>query len=68
MAIADVYDALISDRPYKRAFSHEEAVDIIAKGRGSHFDPELTDLFLSVSGRFDEAARLVKTIQQAAYI
>jgi putative two-component system response regulator len=65
MAIADVYDALISDRPYKKAFSHEEAVDIIAKGRGSHFDPELTDLFLSVSGRFDEAARLVAVAQQA---
>jgi putative two-component system response regulator len=55
MAIADVYDALISPRPYKRAFSHQEAVDIIASGRGSHFDPELTDLFLSVADKFERA-------------
>jgi putative two-component system response regulator len=52
MAIADVYDALVSDRPYKRAFEHEEAVKIIGEGRGTHFDPILTDMFLSVSDEF----------------
>ena len=52
MAIIDVYDALTSERPYKKPFSHEEAVSIIKEGRGSHFDPLLTDLFVTVSARF----------------
>jgi putative two-component system response regulator len=52
MAIADVYDALISERPYKKAYTHEEAVRIIAEGRGAHFDPILTDLFLAGQNRF----------------
>ncbi|MDR2966062.1 MAG: HD domain-containing protein [Treponema sp.] len=51
MAIIDVYDALISERPYKKAFSHEEAIKIIQDGKGTHFDPLLTDLFLSISDR-----------------
>jgi putative two-component system response regulator len=45
MAIADVYDALTSDRPYKKAFSHDQAVEIILQGRGTHFDPRLIDIF-----------------------
>ena len=49
MAIIDVYDALISERPYKKAFTHEEAIKIIKEGKGTHFDPVITDLFLSVS-------------------
>jgi putative two-component system response regulator len=53
MAIADVYDALVSDRPYKKAFSHEEAAKIIVDGSGSHFDPALVDLFRRVSGQFE---------------
>jgi len=52
MAIVDVYDALISERPYKRPFSHEVAREIIMKGRGIHFDPLLSDIFLSVSDVF----------------
>jgi putative two-component system response regulator len=52
MAIADVYDALTSERPYKKAFSHEEAVQIILEGRGTHFDPLLTDMFERVSEEF----------------
>jgi len=48
MAIVDVYDALISERPYKKAFSREEAIKIIKDGRGTHFDPALTDLFISM--------------------
>jgi putative two-component system response regulator len=46
MAIADVYDALISERPYKKPFTHEEAVEIISNGSGSHFDPNLVKIFL----------------------
>jgi putative two-component system response regulator len=57
MAIADVYDALISIRPYKKPFTHQEAVGIIAEGKGTHFEPDLADLFLTVSDNF---ARLVK--------
>jgi putative two-component system response regulator len=56
MAVVDVYDALISDRPYKKAFSKEEAVGIITSGKGSHFDPTLVDLFNSVTDDFDKIA------------
>ncbi|MDR2592898.1 MAG: response regulator [Chitinispirillales bacterium] len=56
MAVADVYDALRSARPYKDAYSHEEAVKIIWEGRGKHFDPRLVDLFMSVSGEFANIA------------
>lgn len=52
MAIVDVYDALISERPYKQAFTHEEAVSIITGNSGTHFDPELVELFLSVADQF----------------
>ncbi|MCL2741266.1 MAG: response regulator [Oscillospiraceae bacterium] len=51
MTIADVYDALISERPYKKALSHGEAMGILMEGRGSQFDPILTDLFMSLSDR-----------------
>jgi len=60
MAIADVYDALRSDRPYKKAFTHEDAVRIITEGRGSHFDPTLVDMFLGVSGEFDAIAAALR--------
>lgn len=46
MALADVYDALISERVYKKAFSKEKARAIIAEGEGTQFDPALTRLFL----------------------
>jgi putative two-component system response regulator len=52
LAIADVYDALISDRPYKKAFTHEEAVRIILEGKGTHFDPVLVDVFEQVADQF----------------
>lgn len=56
MAVADVYDALISRRVYKPAFSHEEAIDIMRKGRGSHFDPDILDVFLKITDEFKEIA------------
>ena len=56
MAIADVFDALISVRVYKPALSFEEAREIIAAGRGKHFDPDLVDAFLANFGTFVEIA------------
>lgn len=56
MAIADVYDALISRRCYKPPFCHQKAVDIILEGRGKHFDPDMTDAFEKISGEFAEIA------------
>jgi len=52
MAIADVYDALTSVRPYKKAFSHEEAVRIITEGSGIQFDPALVEVFISAAKQF----------------
>jgi len=48
MALADVYDALISKRVYKPAFSHDKSVAIILEGKGSHFDPEIVDAFMRI--------------------
>jgi len=49
MAIIDVYDALVSERPYKKAFSNEDAMKIIQKGSGQHFDPSITKVFCDVN-------------------
>lgn len=56
MAVADVYDALISRRVYKPAFTHEEAIDIMRKGRDTHFDPDILDVFLKITDEFKEIA------------
>jgi len=56
MAVADVYDALISRRVYKDPMPHEQAVDIIRQGRAQHFDPDVTDVFLQASEAFREIA------------
>jgi putative two-component system response regulator len=56
MAIADVYDALISRRPYKLPLSSSEAAVIIMEGKGSHFDPVLVDTFSKVTNHFAEIA------------
>ena len=60
MAIVDVYDALVEPRPYKEAFSHEKAVQIIVEGKGTHFDPALIDLFNDMNKIFDEQRRSFK--------
>jgi putative two-component system response regulator len=57
MAVADVYDALISKRIYKPAFTHEKAVSIIKDGSGTHFDPDIVDVFMAVSGQFKDIAQ-----------
>jgi len=56
MAIADVYDALISKRIYKAPFSHKKAVEIIKEGRGVHFDPLMVDAFIEVNEEFRQIA------------
>jgi len=48
MAVIDVYDALVSERPYKRAFTHEEAINIITGDAGKHFDPVIVDVFKEI--------------------
>lgn len=56
MALADVYDALISKRVYKPAFSHEKARGIILEGSGSHFDPRVVEAFLRCEDQFTAIA------------
>ena len=62
MAVADVYDALISRRVYKPAFSHEQALEVMRQGRGTHFDPDVLDAFFAVEGEF---ARIAATWRDA---
>lgn len=56
MAVADVYDALISRRVYKEGMPHEKAVRIIAEGKGNHFDPDIVDAFMALTEQFREVA------------
>lgn len=52
MAVADVYDALISKRVYKPAFAHEKAIGMIILGRATHFDPQIVDVLPDVAEEF----------------
>lgn len=54
VALADVYDALSSQRHYKKAFSHGESREIILAARGAHFDPSVVDAFLKCEPKFEE--------------
>ncbi len=56
MAVADVYDALISRRVYKPAMPHEQAMAVIAEGRGIHFDPDIADAVLAAATDFQTIA------------
>jgi putative two-component system response regulator len=56
MAVADVYDALISRRVYKEGLSHEKAVEIMMDGSGRHFDPDIADAFFLLSKEFRQIA------------
>ncbi len=58
MAVADVYDALRSKRPYKDAFSHEEAVAVIRESAGTHFDPGIVSAFLAIEALFAQVATM----------
>ncbi|GHU53156.1 two-component system response regulator [Clostridia bacterium] len=53
VAIADVYDALTTERPYKKAFTHDQAFDIITTDSGTHFDPLLVDVFRRKAQQFN---------------
>ena len=57
MAVADVYDALISKRVYKQAFLHEDCLEIMAAERGKHFDPDILDAMLSIADDFAAISR-----------
>jgi putative two-component system response regulator len=66
MAIADVYDALTSDRVYRSALSHEEAAQIIREGKGTHFDPVAVEAFEDMEGTLKvvlEASRERETLK-----
>ncbi|HMT79848.1 MAG TPA: two-component system response regulator [Azonexus sp.] len=52
MAVGDVYDALISRRPYKEPMPHNQAVQLIIDGRGTHFDPDIVDAFIALQDDF----------------
>ncbi len=56
LALADVYDALISRRVYKHGFSHEDAAQEIRAGRGSHFDPDVVEAFDAAEPLFRKIA------------
>ncbi|MNK78420.1 Cyclic di-GMP phosphodiesterase response regulator RpfG [compost metagenome] len=67
MAVADVYDALISRRVYKAGMPHAQAVEIIRQGRGTHFDPDICDAFLVCVEQFQTIAeRFADTEQDMA--
>lgn len=66
VAVADVYDALTSKRPYKSAFSHGKAVSIIQEGRGTHFDPHIVDVFLKINRDFEKICTELKDHESAA--
>ena len=56
MAVADVYDALISRRVYKEGMPHEKAMQIIIDGKGTHFDPDMIDAFIALHEAFNDIA------------
>ena len=60
MAVADVYDALISQRVYKPILPHDRAVQIVFQGRGSHFDPDMVDAFIGIQDEFNAIAQRYK--------
>jgi len=55
LAVADVYDALTSERPYRAGMSHNRAIDIITEGKGTQFDAEVVDTFLRITADKDRA-------------
>ncbi|MDR1979249.1 MAG: HD domain-containing protein, partial [Synergistaceae bacterium] len=64
MSVADVYDALVDTRVYKKAMTHEDACRIIYAGMGSQFDPRIVDAFQAVHIQFNEAAQLSLNLER----
>ena len=58
MAVADVYDALTSRRPYKQALSHSKAIEIIIESSGTHFDPDIVKIFKSIHPIFEQVSKI----------
>ncbi|MCH3918342.1 MAG: HD domain-containing protein [Spirochaetia bacterium] len=56
MAVVDVYDALTSIRPYKKAFTHQESIALLCESRGTHFDPIILDALLQEQDKIEEIA------------
>ena len=56
MALADVYDALVSNRPYKRQWTHQQASTEIISMKNTHFDPRVVDAFLMEEANFLKVA------------
>ncbi len=67
MAVADVFDALVSERVYKKAFSFEKAMDIIREDAGTHFDPLVADAFISAADEVREVAENFSKISQERF-
>jgi putative two-component system response regulator len=62
MAVVDVYDALTSIRPYKTAFAHQRAIELLCEGRGTHFDPIILDALLQEQDKIREIAETYRPI------
>jgi putative two-component system response regulator len=60
MAVADVYDALVSRRIYKDGMTHEEALALLVAGRGTHFDPDVVDAFVEIESEVRGIAALFR--------
>ncbi len=65
MAVADVYDALVSRRVYKGAMPHERAVEIVLAGRGTHFDPDVVDAFVAMGDEIRAIAARFRDSEEA---
>jgi len=63
MAIADVYDALLASRAYKKELTHEKATRIMLEEKGKSFDPDLVDIFYSINNEFDEIQKNFRFIK-----
>jgi putative two-component system response regulator len=68
MALADVYDALISRRVYKEGMPHEQAYALICEGRDKHFDPAVVDAFIAIEQQFIDIAERFGDSEQAIKI
>ncbi|MNR52893.1 Cyclic di-GMP phosphodiesterase response regulator RpfG [compost metagenome] len=55
IAVADAYDAMTSDRPYRKGMDHERALAILEQGRGTQWDPEFAGLFLAYFGKTEKS-------------
>jgi putative two-component system response regulator len=65
MAVADVYDVLVTKRTYKEALTHEQAVEIISEGSASHFDPKIVDAFMNIADEFKAATTRFEMMESA---